>query len=453
MTMRHCLLVAIAGAAFGLPTDADAVDPRNPRPQRDYRTERISLSTTPSSPQTLPDPGFGYNIDPTYGYDPFSQPALPSQGGNDGFSPLMQPEQPAMPSAPAGRGRGIADNGVQPYLDPTLNPTAPVTAPKKNRWRIGIRSQDSDSGVRVMRVLAGSPAAQAGLEPEDKIVAVGGYQVGVVNGQRFDLGNEFDLRCDEDGTTFLLVQNHRDGQLVTLPAQLEPRFSTVGGEIVWKAMHKLPREAYAVVELREIVRPGTRPITIADQTIHGLKQTTQTGKVPFEIEFDPAEIQDHRQYVVYSQITDGYRTLYHTMQQYPVITQRNPRRVEVQMAQIYDWTGGQQAHLDSTSREWDTFTSLFKKYMGRPLRPDEAYMYRTDFERGFSLDDALVDVIAAPEFYERCNANDRAFITRVYQMRTGRQPNEQELRKWVSILQAVEQQHRPFARELLTQLN
>ena len=455
MNLRPTLAVVAVAAAVLMPRPADAVDPRG---SRTPAARQISNNSSYGSPRfdgqgrqsfNQRQSGYGLQVDPTYGYDPFLQPVstAPQPSG------VLAPTFNDTPVAAPGRGRGVASNQ---FADPSLNPNAPQTEKKRNRWRLGVRSQDTDHGVRIMRVLDGSPAFIANLEPDDVIVAVGGYQVGTVNGERFDLGTEFDIRCDENGTTNLLVQNNRDRSLVNIPVQLEPRFSTVTGEIVWRSERSLPRESYALVELREIVRPGAPPITIGEKVVHGLRdaQTTKTGRVPFEIEFDPADIDSRRRYVVFSAITDGQHTLYHTEEMYPVITGPDPRRVvTVNLNQTWNWDGRQQAGRGGSSDEWEQFATLFKKYMGRPLRPGEQMVYRNDFERGATLNEKLVDVVGGTEFYQRCNGDDRNFITQAFMLRTGRQPNQQEMQYWLAKLGEFDNMHRPFSRELLTQLN
>ena len=92
-----------------------------------------------------------------------------------------------------------------------------------DRWVLGIYSQSTSTGVRVREVVPGSSASRAGLERDDVIVTVEGYQVGRVGRQSFPLGEELQIRAGRRGEVLLLVQNHRNGQLLNLPVQLERR--------------------------------------------------------------------------------------------------------------------------------------------------------------------------------------------------------------------------------------
>lgn len=391
--------------------------------------------------------------DPVFRVDPFA----PSNGNQ------------YLPNDPYNNGRQRLDlvsfpgTGVTPGVPLITQPpeTTPRVVPDqqpqrpKNRWRIGIYSQNTNVGVSIRRVIPGSPAAIAGLEANDLIVSVGGYQVGDVNGVRHDLGNEFDLRCDENGATTLLVQDHRNGSLVSIPVQLEPRFATVTGEIVWRAQTRLPREAFAHIELRERVRPGAPLITIAETQVYDLVevQKTQTGRAPFQLEYSQSDIDTTRQYFVVATITDEMHTLYTTEQAYPVITQQNPHTANVQMAQVYDWRNNGVVGTAPQVSEYDQFVRLFEKYMGRQLRAQEAELYRRDFSHGSSMDDALANVIAGQEFYNRSQNDDRAFIIKAHEMYTGRKPDEQTIQYWIGQLQSYNGLRHQFTRDFMSNLN
>lgn len=89
------------------------------------------------------------------------------------------------------------------------------------RWRLGVYAYNTEKGVVITRVLPGSPAAREGLEPRDVIVTVDGYQVGYVGDLLYTLGEELQLRADHGGRVTLLVQNHRDDELLNLDVRLE----------------------------------------------------------------------------------------------------------------------------------------------------------------------------------------------------------------------------------------
>lgn len=427
--------VIVAGTAYGV----DPRDQATPQYNTPYGQSLYNGNTLPQDPIYNLDPFAPASTNTNPVYDPyntgrqrFDLVSFPSGGMTPGTPLITQPAE------------------VQPRVVPNYE------QPKsKNRWRIGIYSQNTETGVVIMRVINASPAAIAGLEANDKIVAVGGYQVGVVNGARHDLGTEFDLRCDENGATTLLVQDHRNGSLVNIPVQLEPRFATITGEIVWRAQTRLPRESFAHIELRERVRPGAPVITIAETQVHDLVdvQKTQTGRAPFQLEYSQSDIDPNREYFVVATITDELHTLYTTETAYPVITRQQPRTANMQLTQIYDWRNNNGYGSAPQVSEYDQFVRLFEKYMGRQLRPAEAELYRRDFSHGTSVNDALADVISGEEFYNRSQSDDRAFIVKAHEMYTGRKPDEQTIQYWLGQLRSYNGLRHQFTRDFMSNLN
>ena len=86
------------------------------------------------------------------------------------------------------------------YLPPGQRPPT--------NFRLGIYSRNTDTGVLVTSVNPGSVAQQSGIEAQDIIIAVGGYQVGIINGRTFDISEELARRVDAQGRVLLLVRNH-----------------------------------------------------------------------------------------------------------------------------------------------------------------------------------------------------------------------------------------------------
>ena len=129
------------------------------------------------------------------------------------------------------------NDSARPGLDPTLSeywtpipePVAQTTPLQK--WRLGIYPEDTDTGVRVAEVVRGSAAERVGLEVNDRLVSIGGYQVGYVGGTLYDIGAEFERHADANGWVRVLVQNNRDGKLMNLPLQLDSRHESSTGVI------------------------------------------------------------------------------------------------------------------------------------------------------------------------------------------------------------------------------
>jgi predicted metalloprotease with PDZ domain len=104
---------------------------------------------------------------------------------------------------------------------PRIAPGFP-SFPQSARWWLGVYAYNSSTGVVLTRVVPGSPAARAGLEPRDRIVTVEGFQVGYLHRRLYPLGPELQLRADPNGQVRLLVQNWRNGELTIMDVRLVP---------------------------------------------------------------------------------------------------------------------------------------------------------------------------------------------------------------------------------------
>ena len=110
---------------------------------------------------------------------------------------------------------GEYQRGPSPYLVPPPNPR------RGDRWRLGVYTEDTPTGVIVTSVIRDTPAWDAGLEEGDTIVTVNGYQVGYIDRRLYPLGEELQRRAGRNGRVTLLVQNRRNGRLVNVDVQLE----------------------------------------------------------------------------------------------------------------------------------------------------------------------------------------------------------------------------------------
>jgi hypothetical protein len=160
-----------------------------------------------------------------------ASPAIPQQRDRDrdrqGQDREQQIEEPQGRAAPATREPGDEAATEEGMPAPQIAPPGRSGQPRVSpyilplRWRLGVYAVNTDRGVRITQVAPRSAAARAGLEPRDRIVTVGGYQVGYVNGRLYSLGEELQHRANRSGYVALLVQDHRTGNLTNMGIQLQ----------------------------------------------------------------------------------------------------------------------------------------------------------------------------------------------------------------------------------------
>ncbi|MCA9024834.1 MAG: YbaY family lipoprotein [Planctomycetaceae bacterium] len=415
--LRSAMLVALLTA---LSADAHAIDP-NLRP-----TDRDSII-----PQPL-DPLFPSNNPTGIGnpgvFDPFA-PA--NQNPLDGFGSTTQPNELR----------------VAPSVIP-----APGTPQEQPRWRLGIYSMDTGTGVQIVRVSPNSPASTAGLEPDDLIVTVSGYQVGLIENHRHELGQAFNQYATTEGYVNLLVQDHRTGNLLNMPVTLEGRFQRIEGTVSFRDTNtRLPRNAQVQVDLFEQIRPG---VTIPIVT----KRISDFSKIPipFSVDYDPQIIDPRRQYTVQASIVADNNTYYSTRNPYQVITAGYPRTVDMSLYSTVTSNNSnsqQVGYATNRDEQLDQIVQWFRDYLNRDIRYNERQVWSSSIDRGESLDDVRAQLLGGPEFYTKSNQDDETYIRRLFEVVAGRQPTQREVDAWLTRLDAQNGLRTNLAREFLTQIS
>ncbi len=332
------------------------------------------------------------------------------------------------------------DPRLSTQLDPNFSPI-PYNQTAQ-QWRLGIFPEDTDTGVVVKEVVRGSAAERAGLEVNDRILAVHGYQVGYVNGVVFDIGQEIERHADTKGWVRVLVQDNRNGRLMNLPIQLDGRNEAITGTITYRDRAALPRDAVATVELREIVRSDIRPVTIARQTVTGIRSVP----VQFSLDYDPTQIDNRRSYVLHASITSQGREIYSMRTDVPVLGNRPTSNVQLVVESTSSMPAGT---VSNRQEQLAQISQWFRQYLGREPRAQELYVWEAHLDRGGTLADAQLQILSTPEFYYQSNADDAEYIRRMFQLVTNRQPSQQEVTQWMNRLTYYNRMRPEVAKEFL----
>jgi uncharacterized lipoprotein YbaY len=394
-----------------------------------------------ASPARAVDPNLGSGSTNPYGVAPFSYggntvPVARDRFGNiingvpvDGVQSLSFPTRIAMPDYSVGTTpvAPISTIGGDPRLNPGLNPSLLPTNPSANqpRWKLGVYSKDTDTGVRIIQVVNGSAASRAGMEANDVIVAVGGYQVGFVNGQLYDCATEFERSANSEGWVSMLVQDSRTGRLRNLPVQLESRYSRITGSIVLNGGTSLPPGSYAVVELQEILRPGIQPVTLSQCRV----DNPQGFRIPFEVKFDPQQVDTRRTYVLTGRVMSANQTIYAPRNTVQVLTPNTPQQVQL----AFDQVGGGVIGPYAQSAQLAQILSLYEQYLNRQPTWQERQMWEADLARGTSLNDVKASIFGHNQFFNMCDRDERVYINRLHEITLNRPARPEELAYWMDV--------------------
>jgi putative lipoprotein len=128
-------------------------------------------------------------------------------------------------------------------------------------------------------------------------------------------------------TTTLIGSTTAIAQTPTTP----PQFSSVSGTVTYRQRIALPPNALLQVKLQEVSKQGVPPVVIGEQII-----PTQGRQVPFpfEINYNQNTINPSYTYTVEARIFVDNRLRFINPTPYPVITNKNPNRVEIVLNQV-----------------------------------------------------------------------------------------------------------------------
>lgn len=207
----------------------------------------------------------------------------------------------------------------------------PGERPESGRWQLGVTASNTDTGVRIDRVISGSAAQRAGLERDDVIVCVDGQQVGRVNGRIVELGRALERAADRQGRANLLVQNRRNKELLNVAVQLDDAFvrppgpiNRVTGTAGYRERLALPPGATLELRIRErgLFGPGR---VVAETSTRVFRQPPFS----FELKVDPAVLDGSRRYTLEAEIRVSGKVWFETERPVAVLTEGNPTNVDL----------------------------------------------------------------------------------------------------------------------------
>jgi len=390
-------------------------------------------------------PGANNVADPSFGFDRQTTPTIRDRSSNARVAPTWN--DPSLPAVDPLRNNSWQNNSWSNgnNFEPNVaGPNAVNQRPTWQKWRLGIYPEDTDTGVRISQIVRGSAAERAGLETNDRIISVHGYQVGYVNGTLYDCGQEFERHADSQGWVRILVQNNRDGKLLNIPLQLDPRHQGITGTVSYRDRSTLPRGAVLNVELREVLSySSSRPITLTRQAYTAARQP-----ISFELDYDPTQIDPRRNYVLHANITSGGRQIYSMRQDAPIFGNSSSQNVQLLVeSTATTYPGG---GLPNQRDQLAQIKTWFREYLRREPRSQEIYVWQAHLDRGGSLSDAQLQILSTPEFYYQSNADDAEYVRRMFQLVANRQPSQQEISQWLNRLQFHNRLRPEMAREFLT---
>ena len=297
-------------------------------------------------------------------------------------------------------------------------------------WQLGVSVENRDTGVLVRSVAPNSAGARARLEPNDLIIAVGGYQVGMIDGRLFDLGEELKKRADASGIVSILVQDHNSGQISSVRLQLDASTTTLSGEVVYRERFALPSDAIITVQIEDVTRPY---IVVRGGQIS--MRSNGTSTMPFEIAYDANYVFPEDLYQIRAYVTSGGRTILETAPQ-RVITQGNPSKVRLNLAPIATQVATNPgssvvtAGYPNYNSLDDQIIKVYQNYLGRNPTVGELAALRFSPNIQNRLSTLPIEMMAAQEYYDASGNNNQVWLQKVFTTIVGKPPTAAEFDQW-----------------------
>lgn len=324
------------------------------------------------------------------------------------------------------RERGFDQNGSSP-VSGWLNSSN--TGATSNQWTLGIRGNNTDAGVVIQEVAPGSAAQKARLKVGDVIVSISGYQVGFVGNQVFDVAEEINRRASTDGRVSMLVQDSRSSRLAALRVQLAARHEFISGRLAYSGAARLPSDAVVTIKVDNLTRPHYR-VSIPNNTFPASEIVNGT----FELPYDPSYIEPQDVYELRAFVSSGGRTVLASDRPQRVITNGNPRQVQMELVSLERFaSAGSETPISAGYSNYnqvdDRINALYRRYLGRaPALAELVAWRRLPADR---LNTGQLDIMASQEFYDLTGNNSQDWIDRVFSEIVGKRPTAQELSQWM----------------------
>lgn len=297
-----------------------------------------------------------------------------------------------------------------------------------NRWQLGVKVKNLDTGVQLTSVNRHSVAERNGLDAGDVIISVAGYQVGYVDRRLYDLSDEISRNVDRQGRVTLLVLRNRDNRLINnyLDFNLVPagpggpgpdeghtHHVAIRGEIAGRGGVRLSNRAVQIARILDVTHPSWKNVVIS----RAVERNPGQFPLNFGIAFDGRH--GHK-YAVDAIIYDGGIQFQTDRIGFDASTDRNATvklRV-VSESPIYDPT------------------TWYRSILGRVPSVRELAAWREQMEQGYSQDEIEAQILAGSEFYDRNRGGHPGdYVRGVTRAAAGRDPSPEELRRYSDQLQ------------------
>lgn len=280
-----------------------------------------------------------------------------------------------------------------------------------NRWQLGVSVQNTNTGVVLTQVSPNGAAANGGLTIGDRILAVGGHQVGYVDGKLVDLGDEINLHISPNGQVNLLILTAR-GVLQEGALTLISSGSAIEGAAYFPGGEPLSSQAVMNVRMLDTTYNHWNGVEVYRWSV----QRVDRSPFGFRLTFGVDQIARGHNYVLEAEIVDRGRVLYRTTQATAVDPGKG--RVALSLTPV---------SLVSRPVLYDQVNNWYQSYLGRQPTEQELHSWQSHINRGQPVSDVQSYLLGSTEYYSRYRDDNDQYLIGVYRSLYGVDPNPQTL--------------------------
>ncbi|MDZ4851741.1 MAG: YbaY family lipoprotein [Pirellulaceae bacterium] len=317
-------------------------------------------------------------------------------------------------------------------------------------WTLGVALDNLDTGAIVRQVSTGSPAQRANIEQGDVIVAIGGAQVGMVDGRLNDVGEQIRRSANTNGYVRALVLDARTNRLQNVEINLDSASTGIAGTAITRDRANLSYGSILRVKLENVTRPFYE-VSGGETEI----QVYGSGPYNFELNYDPRFIDPRDQYRLNASITNASRQpLYALRQPIAVPSSGMPSNIRLDLESMRDlqMSGGGGVIQASYPADPSLLNQVFQQLLGRMPSAKEEVAWSSYLAQGNSIDDLKAKIIGSPNYYDRMGNNPSLFVQSMIQIIKGEPATSQEIAAWTNRLQQYQGQREALVREFIQQV-
>ena len=140
-----------------------------------------------------------------------------------------------------------------------------------------------------------------------------------------------------DTRVLVKADNVQTNEACPTNGEITTQDNVVSGTITYRQRSALPATAVLIVKIVDVSRADVSSMTVAEQRI---ETAGKQVPIPFDMAYDRRKIDERNRYAVQAEIRDGDRLLFISDTSYPVITQGNPRAVDITLVPVGGGGGG-----------------------------------------------------------------------------------------------------------------